>query len=191
MLWLLHFRSVQILVALWVLQIIYTAIVTIRTKFDYRIKALFIVGVFLTSWYTIVVSENLLGTPNFSNNDIEGVLDGYDIFMHDGIKEFAVMISTKSGPMLITVPFSSKTKDKLSNAMATETSSGIPIIFKRIAHPIKAKTGKKGSGNGTDHKGNGNNGNQSGSTVSHDHQTDNGMVFEFTKQSLPPKRPDE
>jgi hypothetical protein len=174
MLWLLQYHSVQFLIVIWLIQVIYTAYATLQARFDHRIKSFIIVLLFITSYYSIIMSGSFLGTPNFSDDEVQGLLDGFDIFTHDGVKEFAVMVTTDKGPLLITLPFDIKGEANLDQAMNRRALTGMPtMIRKRSKRQMAALKARDG--------------------VDVDKaEFDNGQVelFDFTDQVLTAKTPD-
>jgi hypothetical protein len=141
MLWLLQFRSVQFLIILWVLQVIYTAYATLQANINHKIKSIVIVLLFVTSYYTIIMSGVFLGTPNFSDDEQLGRLDGFDVITHQGVKEFAIMITTDTGPLLITMPFDNKAEASLDKAMNQFYSTGRPTMIRKRS-PKQTKQAK-------------------------------------------------
>jgi hypothetical protein len=177
MLWLLHFHSIQILIVLWILQLIYTAYATLAGKIHHVVKSFVIVLLFATSYYSIIMSGKFLGTPNFSDEEQQGILNGFSTFIHDDIREFAVFITTSDGPLLITLPYTTKLEAKLDEAMKQLSNTGRPTMIRKRSPGQMSKLKKPGSKDGK----------ESGDNA----EFDNGQteMFDFTDQVLAAKPP--
>jgi len=91
------------------------------------------------------LEQELANSKKFSDDEVQGLLDGFDIFTHDGVKEFAVMVTTDKGPLLITLPFDIKGEANLDQAMNRRALTGMPTMIrkrsKRQMAALKARDG--------------------------------------------------
>jgi hypothetical protein len=183
MFWIIQYSGVQLLIALWLLQLLYAAYATVKGRFDDRFKPFIIILLFVSMYCTIDISQFWLGTPSFTNDEVVGILDGYDKITVEGKPMMSVMVTTKTGPFMFVVPYNSKTDDDLRSSMAKKADSGIQtMIRKRSSKQLdllkSGNTGKEGN------KGTSNGG--AASSIG-----DGQMEFyDFTDQLLQPKHDD-
>lgn len=145
MLWLLDIPAIELLLALWIALMIYAAIATIFLKINYLYKIIIIPVIFIVAYQSVIVSEILVGTPSYSENETQGNLGGYVIFEKNGQKQIAVLLSTKQGPMLYALPYDPDTEKNLSQAMSKLTQKGIPtLIRKKGKLSVEASQGQNG-----------------------------------------------
>jgi len=153
MLWLLSLHEVQFLLAIWLIQLMYAAVVTVGCKWNWKSKAIAIPILFAACYQTIMVSNSLLGTPKFTNDEITGTLAGYAEFKNGDQKELAVLLITKTGPIMFAVPYDPKSETDLRQAMNQLATTGKPTLVRKKSNnqlqnaKQTNKNGKEGQGN--------------------------------------------
>lgn len=186
MFWIIQYPGIQLLLVLWIIQLIYTAYATITCKFNELIKSFLIILLFVTMYYTVNISGNWLGYPSFTDDEVVGTLDGYDKMTVRDKTMIAVMVTTKDGPFMFVIPYSPKSEKDLSTSMHKKVTTGKPtLVRKRAAKQLElerddeAKEGKL-----SNVPGKGNSGPLSG--------LDSGEMefYDFTEQLLVPKSTD-
>jgi hypothetical protein len=131
MFWLISFPGVQLLIVMWVLQLMYTAYATVKSTTNHHIKSLVIILLFVSCYLTIYISKNWLGTPSFTDDEVIGTLNGFDQFMYEGKTELAIMITTKNGPFMFAIPFDSQSEKDLQSSINREATTGKPTIVRK------------------------------------------------------------
>ena len=181
MFWILQYPAVQLLLVLWILQLIYTAYATMTGKFDDRIKPFIIILLFVTMYSTVDISKNWLGTPSFTDSEVVGILDGYDKITVDNKPMFAIMATTKSGPFMFVIPYEKQTEKDLGDSMKKRADTGKQtMIRKRSSKQLElAKEGQDGK------PGKGKPGGKGGPTSGFD--SSETEFYDFTDQLLIPK----
>jgi hypothetical protein len=167
---------VQLLIVLWLLQIILGSFALLKCNINHKLKAFGIIFIFALGYYTLTISGSFLGTPNFYDNEIQGTLNGFDVFTHDGKKEFAVLITTNNGPLLVTLPYTPKAESELDSDMNDKFTKGIPTLLRKRSEQQVDANSKNGGTPG---------GGQDGAKF------DNGKfeTFKFIDQLLTSKNP--
>lgn len=189
MLWLLSFPGVQLLILMWVLQLVYTAFATLRSNMHDLVKGLVIVLLFVSCYFTVNISQNWIGTPSFTDDEVIGKLDGFDQFTAEGKQMIAVMVTTKTGPFMFVVPYDPQTEKDLNQSMQRKSKTGQPtMVRKRSKKQLEVA---KGEGDQAGRPGQ--QGPESGGRQGGGQSTDRQMEFyDFTEQLLVPKHaPDE
>lgn len=133
MFWLLSFPQIQFLILLWVLQLIYTAYATATSNINFYIKPVVIISLFVLCYFTIDISKNWVGTPSFTDDEIVGTLSGFDQFTYEGKEQLVIMVSTKTGPFMFSIPYDADTEKSLNKSMAQKITTGKPTIIRKLA----------------------------------------------------------
>ena len=131
MFWLISYPGVQLLILMWVLQLVFTAFATLRSTMHDLTKGLVIILLFVSCYYTVDISKNWLGTPSFTDDEVIGVLDGYDQFTAEGKQMIAVMVTSKTGPFMFAIPYDPKTEKDLSQSMQRKSTTGKPTMVRK------------------------------------------------------------
>jgi len=181
MMWIIQHSSIQLLLALWIIQLIYTAYATVKTKLHDGIKAGVIILLFAITYITVDVSKNWLGTPSFTDDEVVGILDGFDKFTVENKPMFAIMATTKTGPFMFVIPWEPKTETDLKASMNRRATTGQQtVIRKKASNQIDVGKSTSGGKPGTGKlggKGGPESGFDSGETE----------LYDFTDQVLIPK----
>ena len=131
MFWIIQYPSIQILLTLWIIQLIYTAYATINGKINESLKAFLIVLLFVTMYSTVTISNTWLGFPSFTDDEVVGTLDGYDKMAVEGKTMLAVMVTTKTGPFMFVIPYNPKVEKDLSTSMNKKVTTGKPTVIRK------------------------------------------------------------
>ena len=186
MFWLISYPGVQLLILMWVLQLVFTAFATLRSKMHDLTKGLVIILLFVSCYYTVDISKNWLGTPSFTDDEVIGVLDGYDQFTAEGKQMIAVMVTSKTGPFMFAIPYDPKTEKDLSQSMQRKSTTGKPtMVRKRSKKQLEVAKGEAGEQEDQNGQGNTPGGGRHGGGGG---RSDSPMEFyDFTDQLLVPK----
>lgn len=184
MFWLISYSGVQLLIFMWLAQVVYTAYVTMKGNVNNLIKVIVIILLFVSCYFTIDVSKNWIGTPSFTEDEVIGTLSGYDQFIVEGKHMLAIMITTKSGPFMFAVQYNPKLEKELNTSMQRRSATGKPtLIRKRSAQQIEIAKSALGDQSSKQE-----------SNVNKAHQGDGGdspdgemEFYDFTDQLLTPK----
>lgn len=187
MFWYFSTLSVQILALMWISLMLYSAWVTIYSTINSWLKIIAIPLIFFVGYHMIDISHHMLGTPRFTDEEIQGQLNGYTVFQKDGEKHIAILLTTKEGPRTYAVPYNPSDEKNLSQAMNKLINKGVPTIIRKSDGKLEATQGEGEGDNEDASRKNGKIG-ASGKPGKKDGTNSNGLEFyEFTEQYLVPK----